>query len=152
MARILIASGSSDIAVMERLLAQEHETIVATTMAEAVAKLKEEEVDLIMISVYFDESRMFDLMSQCKAIPKNAKTPIISFCTRDTLLMGAMHDTIAVVTKLLGAWTSNCCHAKSPRRGRFVHANRKTSTDKHTNTSLDRSQSIRNDDSGRAKK
>ena len=54
-------------------------TLIATTMAEAVAKLKEEEVDLIMISVYFDESRMFDLMSQCKAIPKNAKTPIISF-------------------------------------------------------------------------
>jgi PleD family two-component response regulator len=105
MARILIASVSSGIAVMEHLLAQKHEMIIATTMAEAVAKLKEEEVDLIMINVHFDESRMFDLMSQCKAIPKNAKTPIISFCTRDTLLMGAMHDTIAVVTKLLGAWT-----------------------------------------------
>jgi PleD family two-component response regulator len=105
MARILIASVSGGIAAMEHLLAQEHEMIVATTMAEAVAKLKEEEVDLIMISVHFDESRMFDLMSQCKAIPKNAKTPIISFCTQDTVLMGAMHDTIAVVTKLLGAWT-----------------------------------------------
>jgi PleD family two-component response regulator len=105
MARILIASVSSGMAAMEHLLAKEDEMSIATTMAEAVAKLKEEEFDLLMISVHFDESRMFDLMSKCKAIPKNAKMPIISFCTQDTAAMDAIHDTISGVTKLLGAWT-----------------------------------------------
>jgi len=74
-------------------------------MAEAVADLEEKEFDLLMISVHFDESRMFELMSKCNAVSQNANTPIISICTRDSAFMDAMHDTISGVTKLLGAWT-----------------------------------------------
>ncbi len=104
MARILVASITNGIAVMERLLGEEHELLIATTMAEAVDKLEKEDVDLIMIGVHFDDSRMFDLMSQCKTITKNANKPIISFCTRDTPLTRTMHDSIDLATKALGAW------------------------------------------------
>lgn len=89
---------------MERLLGEKHELVIATTLMESVAKLEEEEFDLIIIGVHFDESRMFELMSQCKAIPKNSIKPIICFCTRDTPLTRTMHHSIDTATKALGAW------------------------------------------------
>lgn len=116
MARILVASISNGIEVMERLLGREHELLIATTMLEAIEKLEKEEVDLIMIGVHFDESRMFELMSHCKTMSKNGNKPIISFCTRDTPLTRTMHDSIDIATKALGAWIYLDQHDYSVKR------------------------------------
>ncbi len=42
-----------------------HELIFASTTVEAVGKLRQDDFDLLMIGVHFDESRMFELLSQC---------------------------------------------------------------------------------------
>lgn len=104
MKRIFIAATADDVAAMKRILEQKHETVVVTTMAQAVDKLKEQTFDLIMVGVHFDESRMFELLRDVHLIAKNAGTPIICFCTRDTPLTRTMHESIAVASKALGAW------------------------------------------------
>lgn len=104
MGRILVASVSNGIDFVERLMGQDHEIVFASTTADAVAKLEEQDFDLIMIGVHFDESRMFELLSLCKTIARNVDKPIITFCTRDTPLTRAMHDSIEVTVKAYGAW------------------------------------------------
>jgi PleD family two-component response regulator len=89
---------------MERILGQQHEFIVVRTMLEAAAKLKEGAFNLIMIGVHFNESRMFELLSDAHKSSNNADTPIICFCTRDTPLTRTMHESIDVASKALGAW------------------------------------------------
>lgn len=104
MAHILVASVSNGVEFAQRLLAQEHDLIIVTTVSEAIAKLKEQDFDLVMIGVHFDESRMFELLAQCKTIPRNANKPVICFCTRDTPLTRTMHDSIDLSVKAFGAW------------------------------------------------
>jgi CheY-like chemotaxis protein len=104
MARILVASVPDGAEFVRRIMRQDHELVFVTRTHEAVAKLTEEDFDLIMIGVHFDESRMFELLSHCKTIARNADKPIITFCTRDTPLTRAMHDSIEVTVKAYGAW------------------------------------------------
>lgn len=104
MARILIADTTDGVAFLERLLAKEHELTIASTMTEAVARLKQQDFDLIVVGVHFDESRMFELMAHCRDIPKNAEKPVICFCSRDTPLTRTMHESIDISSKALGAW------------------------------------------------
>jgi hypothetical protein len=103
MARILIAADPGSIISMERILGTAHELILATQFEDAVRILHDEHFDLITIGVHFDESRMFELMPQAKT-HKNASTPIICFCTRDTEMTRIMHESIDVTTKVFGAW------------------------------------------------
>jgi hypothetical protein len=104
MARILVASTSNGVDFIQRLFGHDHELVFASTTLQAVAKLSTEDFDLTMIGVHFDESRMFELLSKCKTIARNADKPIITFCTRDTLLTRTMHDSIEVSVKAYGAW------------------------------------------------
>ena len=103
-ARILIAATPDDVATMEHILGQQHEYIVASTVSEALAKLEEHGFDLIMIGVHFDQSRMFDLLSQVRGSSKNVDKPVICFSTRDTPLTRTMHESIDAASKALGAW------------------------------------------------
>ena len=103
-ARILIAATPDDVANLQRILRWQHEFIVVSAVSEALAKLKEQAFDLIMIGVHFDESRMLELLPKIQKTPENADTPIICFCTRDTPLTRSMHESIEVASKALGAW------------------------------------------------
>lgn len=105
MAHILIAAAPDEMAHMQRILGTHHDSVCVGTMATAVAALREEEFDLILICVHFDDSRMFELMHECKKAPANSMRPVICFCTRATPLSRAMHHSIAAATTLLGAWT-----------------------------------------------
>jgi CheY-like chemotaxis protein len=103
-ARILIAATPDSIADLERILKKQHESVVVSTMSEALVQLRIQAFDLVMIGVHFNESRMFDLLPEVHKSPENADTPIICFSTRDTPLTRAMHQSIDVLSKLLGAW------------------------------------------------
>lgn len=105
MARILIAAAPDEMTHMELILGPLHETVCVATMARAMTVLKEDRFDLILVCVHFDESRMFELLTECKKLLGNAsKPPVICFCTQDTPLSRAMHQSIVVATKVLGAW------------------------------------------------
>jgi CheY-like chemotaxis protein len=60
---------------LTRLMA-EHELTAVTTLREACAALKEHKFDLILVSVRFDESRLFDLLRFVKADERLARIPV----------------------------------------------------------------------------
>lgn len=103
MARIFLAATNQGISCLERILGTGHEFTTASTMEEAVCKLWQEPFDLIVVGLHFDESRMFELLPLTKT-HKNAETPIICFCMRDTAITRIMHRSIELTSKVFGAW------------------------------------------------
>lgn len=103
MARIFIAATTEDSAAIERILGDKHEFVTVRVMSEALAKVKSEAFDLVMIGVHFDQSRMFDLLRELHQA-RYDDTPVICFCTRDSSLTRTAHKSIDIASKVLGAW------------------------------------------------
>lgn len=101
MAKIFVAASSSDIDAITRILGEHHQLCIGYEMSEALDMFSEPVVDLVMVGVHFDDSRMFDLL---RDMPANMHKPIICFCTRETPLTRTMHDSIQVASQALGAW------------------------------------------------
>jgi DNA-binding NtrC family response regulator len=79
MAKILVAASPEPRAVVERILAG-HELSCAETMAQAERSLREVTFDLIICTIVFDESRMFDLLRLAKSMPEWQRIPFV--CAR----------------------------------------------------------------------
>ena len=79
MARVLVAASPEPRAVLERILAG-HDISSAGDMAEAEQLLRERTFDLIICTVVFDESRMFDLLRFAKATRNCQSVPFV--CAR----------------------------------------------------------------------
>lgn len=103
MSRILMAATAADETAMEAVLGDKHEFISVHVLSEALAKLNNESFDLVMVSVHFDQSRMFDLLRELHQA-RYDDTPVICFCMRDTTLTRAAFESIEVASKALGAW------------------------------------------------
>jgi hypothetical protein len=101
MAKIFVAASSDDIDALARILGEHHQLCFGFEMSEAIKMLSEPAVDLVLVGVHFDESRMFDLL---RHVPEDMRKPIICFCTRDTPLTRTMHDSIQLASQALGAW------------------------------------------------
>ena len=79
MAKILVAASQEPCAVVERVLAG-HELSCAETMAQAEQFLRERTFDLIICTIVFDESKMFDLLRHAKSSPEWQRIPFV--CAR----------------------------------------------------------------------
>lgn len=104
MARILIADTPEDVICIERILGEEHELSVVSKISDAMFQFRENDFDLLMIGIHFDESRMFDLLRAIQTTPTETEKPIICFCTRDTQMTRTLHDSVSTTSRLLGAW------------------------------------------------
>jgi CheY-like chemotaxis protein len=76
MGRILVAASPEPRAILERVFAG-HEISCTETMAQAEQFLRERGFDLIVCTVVFDESKMFDLMRLAKSMPDCQQTPFV---------------------------------------------------------------------------
>src|SRR5688500_14398082 len=85
MARILVAASPEPRAVVERILAG-HELACAETMAQAEQLLRERTFDLILCTIVFDESRMFDLLRLAKSRPEWQPIPFVAARVRSHVL------------------------------------------------------------------
>jgi hypothetical protein len=103
MSRILIASTARGVSAVKDMLDIRHELTIVTGIEDALEALKSRAFDLIMISVQFDDSRMFDLLYAIRQM-KSVDTPVICFCVRDTQLTRMMHQSIYAASTALGAW------------------------------------------------
>jgi hypothetical protein len=74
--RVLIAAVPEAAARLRRILGA-HATVVAQTLQEAQDALSRERFALAVLGVYFDESRMFDVMSSARASALNREVPIV---------------------------------------------------------------------------
>ena len=79
MATILVAASPEPRAILERILAG-HELFCAEAMAQAQQFLGERTFDLIICTIVFDESKMFDFLRHAKSSPEWQRIPFV--CAR----------------------------------------------------------------------
>ena len=103
MARILVAASPEPRAVVERILAG-HDLSGAETMAQAEQSLRERTFDLIICTIVFDESKMFDLLQLAKSTPEWQRIPFVVARVRPHILRSptALRDA-AFTCRTLGA-------------------------------------------------
>jgi hypothetical protein len=97
MAKILVAASLEPRAILERVLAG-HELLGADTMAQAEQLLGEHTFNLIICTIVFDESRMFDLLRLAKSKPTWRQIPFVCSRVRPYILRSAVALQTAVFT------------------------------------------------------
>ncbi len=110
MSTILIAHAAEGGGSLERIL-RGHNLTFVTEMRDAQIELVANTFDMIVATLHFDESQMFELLREIRRNPKSAATPIICFCSRDTEMARVMHESLEVTTRALGAWMYLSEHA-----------------------------------------
>ena len=86
MARVLVAASPEPGTVVERILAG-HEFARAETIAQAEHLLREQSFDLIICTIVFDGSKMFDLLQLAKSRPEWQRIPFVGARVRPTILL-----------------------------------------------------------------
>jgi CheY-like chemotaxis protein len=103
MAKILVAASPEPRAVVDRVLAG-HELFAAETMAQAEQSLRERTFDLIICTIVFDESRMFDLLRLAKSRPEWQRIPFVCARVRGHILRSPTAlEAAAFTCRALGA-------------------------------------------------
>ena len=98
--KVLVAGTQPAIRTVQTLLGTEVDTIAASSLDEAVHRL-EEQPDVILCNVRFDESRMLDFLQAAKAQPETRETPFV--CFRLTPLSASLRHSIEVAVLAVGA-------------------------------------------------
>ncbi len=103
MAKILVAAPPELRAIVERILVA-HELTRAETMPQAEQLLRERTFDLIICTVIFDESKMFDFLRHAKSSPEWQRIPFVCARLRSHILRSpAALQAAAISCRALGA-------------------------------------------------
>lgn len=103
MAKILVAASAEPRAVVERVLAG-HELSCAETMAQAEQFLRERTFDLIICTIVFDESKMFDFLRLAKSRLEWQRIPFVGARVRAHILRSPTAlEAAAFTCRTLGA-------------------------------------------------
>ncbi len=103
MAKILVAASPAPRAAIERILAG-HALSCAETMAQAEQFLRERTFDLIICTIVFDESKMFDLLRLAKSRPEWQRIPFVGARVRAHVLRSRTTlEAAALTCRELGA-------------------------------------------------
>jgi hypothetical protein len=99
----LIAASPEPRAIVERILAG-HELFYAETMALAEQHLRERMFELIICTIAFDESRMFDFLRLAKSKPEWQRIPFVCARVRSHIVRStAALQSAAFTCQALGA-------------------------------------------------
>ena len=103
MATILVAASPEPRAILERILAG-HELFCAEAMAQAQQFLGERTFDLIICTIVFDESRMFDFLRLAKSRLEWQGIPFVCARVRGHILQSPTAlEAAALTCRALGA-------------------------------------------------
>jgi len=103
MAKILVAASPEPRAVLERILAG-HALSCAETTAQAEQFLRERTFDLIICTIVFDESKMFELLRLTKSRPEWQRIPFVGARVRAHVLRSRTAlEAAALTCRELGA-------------------------------------------------
>jgi hypothetical protein len=100
--RVLLATVSGPQAFTYDALKDSLAVTVATTTSQAHALLKNP-FDVIVCGSQFDESRMFDLLRYCKAMPHTRNIPFVCVRARGGELDDAAYQGVAIALRTLQA-------------------------------------------------
>ena len=96
--RVLVAGTELAIATCKRLLDEDAQIIAARSVPEALEHL-ESAPDLVVSSVRFDESRMFDFLQQ---LGSRCRAPVLCCRMVDKPLTATMYQSIETAARALG--------------------------------------------------
>jgi hypothetical protein len=99
--RVLVAGTELAIATCERILLEEAQVVAARSMREALERL-EPAPDLIISSVRFDESRMFDFLEALQKVRSRCAAPVLCCRIVHQPLSPAMYQSIESAAQALG--------------------------------------------------
>jgi hypothetical protein len=103
LAKILLAASSEPRAALQRILAG-YDLSCPETLEKAEQMLRNGHFDLIVCTVFFDESRMFDLLRLVKSTAEWQSIPFVSARLRKYILEASIaREAIAFTCKSLGA-------------------------------------------------
>ena len=103
MVKILVAASPEPRAIIERVLAG-HDLTCAETMAQAEQFLRERTFDLIICTIVFDESKMFDFLRHAKSRPGWQRIPFVCARLRSYILRSPVSlEGVAFTCRALGA-------------------------------------------------
>src|SRR5688572_11652246 len=99
-ARVLVADvPEQDEKIRECL--PEHDLTFVRTMVEAVRELRRDGYEVIVIGLHFDESRMFELLSYVRSLPKYDDTPVLCVQGLELHVSEAIRKNIDMAVKAL---------------------------------------------------
>jgi CheY-like chemotaxis protein len=98
--RLLVATAEPGYAVLRELFADEAETVFAFTLREAAERLAVGDIDLVLCTIHFDESRMFDLLRHARSAAPSV--PVVCCRLFDTRLTGSLLDAMIIAVEGLG--------------------------------------------------
>ena len=116
MDRILVAGTQHAFDLCRRVLGDEAEIVCAASLRDALAKL-DPSISLIVCSVRFDESRMFEFLHALQMHPTASDIPVICVRTGHAPLSPSTHDAIAAATEALGVQDFIDMHGLQQRVG-----------------------------------
>jgi len=99
--RVLIAGTEIAIATCERLIGEAADVVAARSLAEALERI-EPTVALIISSVRFDESRMFDFLTGLEARRDRCRAAVICCRVVQEPLSDALYGAIETAARALG--------------------------------------------------
>jgi PleD family two-component response regulator len=79
-----------------------HTLAFVRTLDEAKTALAGRSFDLIVISVHFDESRMFDLLRHVRSQERHRATPVVCVLNADFARHAVAAESLAIAVKALG--------------------------------------------------
>jgi hypothetical protein len=114
--RILVAGTQHAFDLCRRLRSEDADIVCAASLRDALAKV-DASVSLILCSVRFDESRMFEFLHALQMHPTASGIPVICVRTGHAPLSASTHDAIAAATEALGVQDFIDMHGLRQRLG-----------------------------------
>lgn len=114
--RILVAGTQHAFDLCARVLGEEADLLCAASLREALRKI-DESVALVVCSVRFDESRMFEFLHALQLHPTAKEIPVICVRTGHAPLSATTYDAISAATEALGVHDFLDMHGLSQRLG-----------------------------------
>ena len=102
MARILIADNAKGICRLQSMLAEKHRLFFAENLSDALKIIIKERLDMVIVGIHFDESRMYQLITELRKMEKMRKTIVIGFCDVRTPVSSSIRDVNETTSHLLG--------------------------------------------------
>jgi len=98
--RILAATAQPGYPVLQRLLGKDADMVFAFTIDDALRKLRESDFDLIICTIHFDDSRMFDFERLARAAAPDV--PFVCSRLLDSILKDSLYEAMRVAVASLG--------------------------------------------------
>lgn len=134
--RVLVAAAQVSVTAISEALSNEFDTDFVATLAEAEA-YSYEQADVIVCGLYFDESRMFDLLRYAQLHPTARTLPFFCVSAVENALSSTIRQGIEIACRALGGttfidlnrWTDE--YGAAHARARIRQLIRQAATSKH---------------------